>query len=152
MGALSVLRESLCFLPRCCWGGQAGASGAGRLRVWRARPTLQRRQTARQLAGGSPVLSSACLLLRLIAACPRCDVSLLRQAWRGGSRAATLIGDLCWHIWQPAQRPRWKAIHQPAAARLPSWHLWAASGMMGLPRGAPGLGLCVSASWKAFRG
>ena len=29
---------------------------------------------AHQLAGGSPVLSSACLLLRLIAACPWCDV------------------------------------------------------------------------------
>lgn len=70
----------------------------------------------RQLAGGSPVLSSACLLLRLIAACPRADVSPLRQAREGRERCSRADRELGWHSWPPPQRPHRKAIHQLVAS------------------------------------
>ena len=77
--ALSVRWSSLYTEAPCSSHGALGRAGWG---TWgRETACLEgsacppaKADRARQLAGGSPVLSSACLLLRLIAACPWCDV------------------------------------------------------------------------------
>ena len=113
--------------PSCRWG-KAGWC------IWgRAHPSAEA-DGARQLSGSSPVLSSACLLLRLIAARPRCDVSSLRKCGRGGSGVAVRSGACALIGKRSISRRR---------SQLPSWHLWAASGVTGLLLRASGLGPCV---------
>lgn len=115
---------------------------------------------ARQRAGRPAVLSSARLLLRLIAACPQYDVSLFRLRWEGwepcshadgkpvgtaGSLHRALIG----------QRSI-SGSRTASEVQLPSWHLCTSSGVTGplaqslwagpvcLPRG----GLSGGGEWE----
>lgn len=101
---------------------------------------------ARRPAGGSPGLSSACLPRRLIAACPRCDVSPRRQLRRGalgGAHPEPVPA-------QPAARSAPSLIGKPSISlqrsSLPRCHRWAPSGVTGLPLGASGRGLCACLS------